>query len=389
MAGAAREQAFAGRYELGPLLGRGAMAEVYRATDLLLDRPVAVKLFAAAQDPLDRRRSMDEGRTLARLSAPGLVTVFDLGLVDNRPYLVMELVDGPSLRDRLLAGPLTAAQTTRLGAPLADALAHAHERGIVHRDVKPSNVLLGKDFAPRLVDFGIALLAGGIRLTAANEIVGTPAYLSPEQVRGETVGPATDIYALGLVLLECLTGEVVYYGTGWLETALARLHRQPTIPPGLPAGLADLLTAMTAADPADRPSATECATALRSPLTKTLRLAAPARRFRWRPTVFVTAAAVVIPALIAGFVLALNPPTPTVPRPAANSMSGAVAGAGAIPSTSSGPIAPAQAAATTPSPAPAVAVPEQPAQQQVGNQQQSGNQDNNTVTKIKNKGHGH
>ena len=257
MTAAAREPAFAGRYRMGPLLGRGAMAEVYRATDLLLDRPVAVKLFAAEQDPLERRRSMDEGRTLARLSAPGLVTVFDLGVVDNRPYLVMELVDGPSLRDRLLAGPLTVAQMTRLGAPLAEALAHIHERGIVHRDVKPSNVLLDEDAAPRLVDFGIALLADGIRLTAANEIVGTPAYLSPEQVRGEIVGPATDVYALGLVLLECLTGEVVYGGTGWLETALARLHRQPAIPPGLPAGLDDLLTAMTAAVPADRPSATE------------------------------------------------------------------------------------------------------------------------------------
>jgi tRNA A-37 threonylcarbamoyl transferase component Bud32 len=387
MTGAAREQALAGRYELGPLLGRGAMAEVYRATDLLLDRPVAVKLFAAAQDPLDRRRSMDEGRTLARLSAPGLVTVFDLGLVDSRPYLVMELVDGPSLRDRLLAGPLTVARTTRLGAPLADALAHAHERGIVHRDVKPSNVLLDEHESPKLVDFGIALLAGGIRLTAANEIVGTPAYLSPEQVRGETVGPATDVYALGLVLLECLTGEVVYGGTGWLETALARLHRQPAIPSGLPAGLADLLTAMTSAQPADRPSAAECAIILRGPLTSTLRIAAPGRRFRWQPAVFVAAAAVAAATLIAGFVLALNPSAPTVPRPAADAMSGAVAGAGATPSTSSGPIVPAQVATTT---AAAGAVPERPAQQQGGNQQQSGNQDN-TITrdKIKNKGHGH
>ncbi len=387
MAGAAREQALAGRYELGPLLGRGAMAEVYRATDLLLDRPVAVKLFAAAQDPVDRRRSMDEGRTLARLSAPGLVTVFDLGLVDNRPYLVMELVDGPSLRDRLLTGPLTVAQTTRLGAPLADALAHAHERGIVHRDVKPSNVLLGEDNAPRLVDFGIALLAGGIRLTAANEIVGTPAYLSPEQVRGDTVGPATDVYALGLVLLECLTGEVVYGGTGWLETALARLHRGPAIPPGLPAALGDLLTAMTAAEPADRPSATECATALRGPLTSTLRIAAPARRFRWRPTALVTAAAVTIPALIAGFVLALSSPTPGVPRPATDSMSGAVAGAGAI--TSTGPSAPARLATTAAGPPPVAEQPAQP-QQQGGDQQQAGNQDNTvTKTKTKIKGHGH
>jgi serine/threonine protein kinase len=377
MTAAAREPALAGRYELGPLLGRGAMAEVYRAMDLLLDRPVAVKLFAAEQDPLDRRRSMDEGRTLARLSAPGLVTVFDLGLVDNRPYLVMELVDGPSLRDRLLAGPLTVAQTTRLGAPLADALAHAHERGIVHRDVKPSNVLLDEDASPKLVDFGIALLAGSIRLTAANEIVGTPAYLSPEQVRGETVGPATDVYALGLVLLECLTGEVAYGGTGWLETALARLHHQPAIPPGLPPGLDELLTAMTAVDPADRPSAAACAAVLRGPFTGTLPIALPvARRFRWRPAAFVTATAVAMLALIAGFVLALTPPRPAVPQPAVNAMSGAVVGAGTTPSTSAAPMA--QVATTA---APPV-VPELPAQQQGGDQ-------NPAKTKIKNKGHGH
>jgi serine/threonine protein kinase len=374
MTAAAREPALAGRYQLGSLLGRGALAEVYRATDLLLDRQVAVKLFAAEQDPLDRRRSMDEGRTLARLSAPGLVTVFDLGLVDNRPYLVMELVDGPSLRDRLLAGPLTVAQMTRLGAPLAEALAHIHERGIVHRDVKPSNVLLD-DSAPRLVDFGIALLADGIRLTAANEIVGTPAYLSPEQVRGEIVGPPTDVYALGLVLLECLTGEVAFGGTGWLETALARLHRQPAIPPGLPPGLDELLAAMTAADPADRPSAAACAIMLRGPLTSTLPMAGlpVRRRFRWRPAAFVAAAAVAIPALIAGFVLALSPPTPGVPRPAVNAMTGAIVGAGTSPSTSSAPTV----ATTTAAPPPAVVrahplAPPPP-----------------DKTKIKNKGHGH
>jgi serine/threonine protein kinase len=371
----AREPVLAGRYELGPLVGRGAMAEVYRAKDLLLDRSVAVKLFAAEQDPLDRRRSMDEGRVLARLSAPGLVTVFDLGLMDNRPYLVMELVEGASLRDRLLSGPLSVAQMCRLGAPLANALAHAHERGIVHRDVKPSNVLLDLHGSPKLVDFGIALLAGGIRLTAANEIVGTPAYLSPEQVRGETVGPATDVYALGLVLLECLTGEVVYGGTGWLETALARLHRQPTIPHDLPTGLADLLTAMTAASPANRPSAAACAIALRGPLTDTVPMALATRRFRWRPAAFVTAAAMAITILVAGLVLAFTPNPPTVPEPA---MSGAVVGAGTTPSTSAVPVVP----------APATTAP--PAVAQAGQSGQQGG--NNPVKKPKPgkaKGHGH
>jgi serine/threonine protein kinase len=377
-----REPVLAGRYELGPLVGRGAMAEVYQAKDLLLDRQVAVKLFAAEQDPLDRRRSMDEGRVLARLSAPGLVTVFDLGLMGNRPYLVMELVEGPSLRDRLLSGPFTVAQMCRLGAPLANALAHAHERGIVHRDVKPSNVLLDPHGSPKLVDFGIALLAGGIRLTAANEIVGTPAYLSPEQVRGETVGPATDVYALGLVLLECLTGEVVYGGTGWLETALARLHRQPTIPSGLPTVLSDLLTAMTAASPADRPSAAECAVALRGPLTETVPMMVGARRFR-RPAALVTAAAMVITILVAGLVLAFRPNPSAATGPA---MSGAVVGAGTTPSTSAVPAVPVVPAPVTTAPPPPAAV----AQVNQAGQQGGGSNDVKKPPKPgKAKGHGH
>jgi hypothetical protein len=267
----------------------------------------------------------------------------------------------------------------RLGAPLANALAHAHERGIVHRDVKPSNVLLDPRGSPKLVDFGIALLAGGIRLTAANEIVGTPAYLSPEQVRGETVGPATDVYALGLVLLECLTGEVVYGGTGWLETALARLHRQPTIPHDLPTGLRDLLTRMTAAEPSDRPSAAECAIALRGPLTETMPMALAARRFRWRPAAFVTAAAMVLTILVAGLVLAFNPNPPATPAISG----GAVVGAGTTPSTSAVPIAPAPAT-TAP---PATAQADQAGQSGQSGQQGGGN--NEKPKPGKPKGHGH
>jgi serine/threonine protein kinase len=347
------------------------MAEVYQATDLLLDRQVAVKLCAAEQGLVDRQRSMDEGRMLARLSAPGLVTVFDLGLVDDRAYLVMELVDGPSLRDRLLDGPLTVAQTTRLGAPLAGALAHAHERGIVHRDVKPSNVLLDCDGSPKLVDFGIALLADGVRRTAANEIVGTPAYLSPEQVRGDTVGPPTDVYALGLVLLECLTGESAYRGAGWVETAMARLNRPPAIPPGLPVGLADLLTAMTAASPEDRPSAQECAIALRGP--RTMPMALGRRRFHWRPGAFVAAAAMVICILVAGVVLTFHPNRPATTEPA---MIGEVVGGGATLSTSAVPVVPVPVTTTPLAQA-----------NQSGQGQQGG--DNAAKKPGKAKGHGH
>jgi eukaryotic-like serine/threonine-protein kinase len=247
------------RYVLGELLGRGAMAEVCRAHDRLLDRAVAVKVFSAHPDPVARQRFDDEARALARLGHPGLVSIFDVGLAGERPYLVMRLIEGESLQTRLLAGPLTPADTVRAGALLADALAHAHGRGVVHRDVKPSNILLDHDDAPHLTDFGIALLVGAARLTSTNEIIGTPAYLAPEQILGADVGSALDVYALGLVLLECLTGQMEYAGSTRLEAALARLHRPPRIPTDIPADLAELLRAMTATDPAHRPTAAQCA----------------------------------------------------------------------------------------------------------------------------------
>ena len=247
------------RYELTALLGRGAATEVHEAYDHTLGRTVAVKLFAAHLDPAGRHRFDHEARALARLSHPGLVAIFDIGTVADRPYLVMQLIDGESLASRLLSGPLPPADVAPMGALLADALAHAHGRGVVHRDVKPSNILLGVDDRPYLTDFGIALLTGTSRLTSTNEIIGTPAYLAPEQILGAEVGPPADVYALGLVLLECVTGEMEYAGGTRLEAALARLHRPPHIPATLPPEIADVLRAMTAAEPADRPTAAECA----------------------------------------------------------------------------------------------------------------------------------
>lgn len=248
-----------GRYRLGDRLGRGAVAEVFRAHDLLLERPVAVKLFRSHPDLLARRRFDHESQALAALSHPGLVSIFDVGVHHDRLYLVMRLVDGGSLQARLLDGPLTPAHTVRLGSRLAGGLAHVHARGVVHRDVKPSNILLDEHGEPCLTDFGIALVTGAARLTASNEIIGTPAYLAPEQVSGTVVTPAVDVYALGLVLLECLTGEVEYPGDNRMEAALARLHRPPRIPAGLPRDVAGLLMAMTAPDPASRPTAAACA----------------------------------------------------------------------------------------------------------------------------------
>lgn len=251
-----------GRYQLGELLGVGGVAKVYRARDLQLHRDVAVKVFGAGIDPQSAERERAEVRTLAQLSHPNLVTLHDAGAdrsqVPPRAYLVMALVDGQSLAQRLESGPLPAAQVRALGAQVADALAYVHSRGVVHRDVKPANILLDRSGRPYLTDFGIARAVGAAALTAVGDTVGTAAYLSPEQVRGQEVGPPTDVYALGLVLLEALTGVREYPGTT-AETALARLTRPPRIDDAVPEELRALLRAMTASEPSARPTSEQVA----------------------------------------------------------------------------------------------------------------------------------
>ncbi|MGW6442993.1 protein kinase domain-containing protein [Lentzea sp. NPDC055074] len=255
----------ADRYRLGEVLGTGGVAQVRRATDVLLARDVAVKLFRPGDDLADARRIDNEICALAGLSHPGLVTVYDADPGGETPYLVLELIEGRTLRDRLSDGPLSVEHVRRVGAALADALAHVHARGFVHRDVKPSNVLLDDDELPRLADFGLVSSADSAGLTKTGQVVGTAAYLAPEQVRGQEVTSAADVYALGLVLIECLTGRREYEGTE-LEAAVARLHRPPTMPEHLPFDLVRLLSRMTALSASRRPSAAECAAALRTPV---------------------------------------------------------------------------------------------------------------------------
>ena len=260
-----------GRYELGALLGTGASAVVRRGLDRVSGRTFAVKLFHAGASAHDRRRQQREMRALATLHHPGLVALHDGGVEDGRPFIVTDLVEGPTLAERLEVGPLDPDEVLRIGARLADALAHVHGAGIVHRDLKPANVLLGAD-GPRLADFGIARALDGTAVTGTGYVVGTAAYLAPEQVRGEWVGPEADVYALGLVLLESLTGRREYPGA-LVESATARLHRPPGIPTGLPFALDTALRAMTALDPVDRPAAADVATML---------AAGPSRRSRRR-----------------------------------------------------------------------------------------------------------
>ncbi|MFE7512107.1 serine/threonine-protein kinase [Streptomyces sp. NPDC057540] len=258
--------AVAGRYRLDGLLGRGGAADVYEAVDLRLRRPVAVKVFRRG-DTRTKERSDNEGRLLAQLRHPGLVTLYDCGRDGGRPFLVMELVRGTTLRRRLSRSVLSATETCLMGAALSSALAHVHGKGIVHSDVKPSNILLDPADAPHLTDFGISR-----RFTTtddpANEVadgedvlIGTACYMAPEQALGRTTGPRADVYSLGLVLLEALKGEREYDG-GPLEAALARLHRPPELPDGLPPGLGELLKAMTAHEASHRPDARTCQKAL-------------------------------------------------------------------------------------------------------------------------------
>ena len=250
------------RYRLELLLGRGGMAAVYRAVDIRLDRHVAIKMLGDAPGA-DERRFQAEVRTLARFSHPNLVRILDAGDVDGRLYLVMDLIEGTTLAARLHDGPLDHNEVVAIGASIASALAYVHGEGIVHRDIKPANILLDARGGAYLADFGIARLVNTTGMTATGLLLGTPAYLAPEQVRGEDIGAPADVFALGLVLIECLTGERVFNGT-LSEIAASRMVREPEIPPGVGARWAPLLRSMTVRDSATRISASGVAVQLSS-----------------------------------------------------------------------------------------------------------------------------
>ncbi|KFF60921.1 hypothetical protein JF66_01375 [Cryobacterium sp. MLB-32] len=269
----------ADRFRLDRLVGTGGMASVYQATDTSLGRTVAVKLFRSdSMDDAGPERQSGEIALLASLNHFGLVTLFDAGTAQinglRRTFIVMEFVDGADLRSRLADGPIDAGDLADMGADLAEALHYVHARGIIHRDIKPANVLLspsgfpGRAMHAKLADFGIARLLDETRLTATGATLGTASYLSPEQALGTALGPPTDVYSLGLVLLECLTGERAYPGTA-IESAMARLQRQPEIPSSVSEGWSDLLTAMTSREATDRPTASAVAVVLRALVAET------------------------------------------------------------------------------------------------------------------------
>ena len=251
----------AGRYRVLRVLGSGGMAQVLAAHDDRLGRDVAIKLIRPEllTDPASRARLLREARAAAALHHPNTVTVYDAGEDEDRPYIVMQSIDGESLADRLRAGaPLPLEETVEIGMAVLAGLDAAHTQGIVHRDVKPSNILLSTAGDIKLADFGIAkaLDATDPGLTTTGAMLGTPRYLSPEQAAGRPATPASDQYSLGAVLYECLAGRPPFDGGSAVTVALAHQQQAPAplaeVAPHVPAGVAAVVERALAKDPADR-----------------------------------------------------------------------------------------------------------------------------------------
>jgi serine/threonine protein kinase len=249
-----------GRYVLSELLGTGGMAEVFLAHDRILERDLALKVLREdfAKDAAFVSRFQSEAINAASLNHPHVVQVYDQGHAeDGRLYITMEHVSGGNLKDLILRrGLLDPGEAARLAAQVAEALGAAHELGIVHRDVKPQNVLLGEAGEAKVADFGIALAASTSTTSGTKRMFGTASYMSPEQAMGERVGPASDLYSLGVVLYEMLTGTLPFETDSALATALKHVTDQPIPPrerdPAVPEAMEALVMRLLAKDPEDR-----------------------------------------------------------------------------------------------------------------------------------------
>jgi serine/threonine-protein kinase len=253
-------------YRIERLVGMGGMGWVYRARHELTARSVALKILREDQLAFDRSidRMMREASILASVSHSGIPKFFECGLLDDgRPWIAMELVEGLSLAQRL-RGPLDADHVIDIVASVAEVLAAAHTRGVTHRDLKPDNIILASDhtkFPVRLIDWGIAHHPAGARFTNMNEAIGTPTYMAPEQARGGPTGGHCDVYGLGVVAYQALTGRAPFLGATSVEILVQHLNRPaPALAPrcpDAPYGLVELVECMLAKSFAERPSATE------------------------------------------------------------------------------------------------------------------------------------
>ena len=239
-------------------IGNGGYGEVWHATDNVLGRPVAVKLlhprYAGRDEALARFQT--EARLAGALSHENIAQVYDYGeqAGEQMPYLVMELIDGPSVEAALAGGPLASSLTMDIVAQAASGLQAAHAAGMIHRDVKSANLLLAPDGTVKVTDFGIAHTIGSVPVTATGEVIGTPGYLAPERVEGAPATSASDLYSLGMVAYECLAGAPPFRGTA-IAVALAQRDRPlPPLPPSVPEDVTALVMRLTAKDPAHRPN---------------------------------------------------------------------------------------------------------------------------------------
>ncbi|MFS2294304.1 MAG: serine/threonine protein kinase [Actinomadura sp.] len=250
------------RYRLDSVVGRGGMGTVWRAFDVMLDREVAVKevVFPPGLDDSERavlyERTFREARASARLNHPGVVTVHDVVEESGRPWIVMELVIAPSLQDLLDRGPMEHRRVAEIGLQMLDALRHAHEKGILHRDVKPSNVLITDSGRVVLTDFGIAQMEGDSTLTQTGLVMGSPAYIPPERVQGERAVPASDLWALGATLYAAVEGRSPYERSDAMSSLQAAMT-EPVPPPRNAGPLARVLEGLLAREPRHRMTAAQ------------------------------------------------------------------------------------------------------------------------------------
>jgi Protein kinase domain len=344
-----------GRYVLDDQIGSGGYGEVWRATDTVLARPVAVKLlhprYTQRSEALARFRA--EARHAGGLSHENIAQVFDYGEpADGQPpYLVMELVDGPSLETVLTGGPLDDSRTMDIVLQAAAGLQAAHAAGMIHRDIKPGNLLLAPGGIVKITDFGIAHTIGSAPLTTTGELIGTPGYLAPERAMGEQATPASDLYSLGMLAYECLAGTPPFRGTP-LEVALAHRDRPlPPLPPSVAVGVAALVMRLAAKDPVCRPNDAAEVAVWAGMLRDGVGAAAlqmwpeqpPAAGLFQRRTILayacvaVTAVVVVVLASVIGF--ASTPGRVAAPAPLSSSHGGGSGGGEAIAPPTGGPAA--------------------------------------------------
>ena len=247
-----------GQYRLREQVGGGGMGVIYKADDTRLGRTVALKLLPPelARDRTAKARFLHEARAASALDHPNLCTLYDAGEIDSQLYLAMPLYEGETLRDRLAHGPLSVEEAVDIARQVAQGLAKAHRQGIVHRDVKPANLMLTTDGVVKILDFGIAKLAGEAGITRTGVSVGTPAYMSPEQARGAAVDHRTDLWSLGVVLYEMLTGRRPFTGDHEQIVFQAILTREPEplarLCPDAPVELDRMIAGLLAKDPEKR-----------------------------------------------------------------------------------------------------------------------------------------